>query len=133
MVDLQTRCKENEAGVDSARRLATGERAARGRSRAEGTGNSASAAAGIDGSPILSDSGKIYMYWMAHYRILVIKLFPPGRRGGSEYISGPCQTSTRIIVVRTTSGVALIMPRAALAREPARIRNRREIRSELSW
>lgn len=38
-------------------------------------GSSASAAAGIDGSPILSGSEKIYMYWMAHYRILVIKLF----------------------------------------------------------
>lgn len=38
-------------------------------------GNPAFAAAGIDGSPILSDFRKIYMYWMAHYRILVIKLF----------------------------------------------------------
>lgn len=45
-------------------------------------GDSASAAAGIDGSPILSDlGGEIYMYWMAHYRILVIKLFSPSRRG----------------------------------------------------
>lgn len=44
----------------------------------------ASAAAGIDGSPILSGPGKIYMYWMAHYRILVIKLFFPGARAGKR-------------------------------------------------
>lgn len=49
-------------------------------------GNSASAAAGIDGSPILSDFGKIYMYWMAHYRILVIKLFSPtSKRTGVNF------------------------------------------------
>lgn len=51
-------------------------------------GNSASAAAAIDGSPILSDSGKIYMYWIAHYRILVIKLFSTNakkeREGGER-------------------------------------------------
>ncbi|KYN33650.1 hypothetical protein ALC56_12362 [Trachymyrmex septentrionalis] len=38
-------------------------------------GGPASAAAGIDGSPILSGSGKIYIYIMAHYRILVIKIY----------------------------------------------------------